>query len=182
MGEYYQAESYENMLWNCTLNSASSVVLDLCQTATRRLKNTELAHDEVENCSADVNEPSSSIKKGQFLTSRGFLSIHERMELNSWFIHKWLYGPLLGLVSLLQFRNFFYIDGRTPWTSDQPVARPLPTNRTTQSQNKSTQTSMPWVGFEPKIPAFEQAKIVHASDRTATVISLLHAISYICWP
>jgi hypothetical protein len=27
-------------------------------------------------------------------------------------------------------------DGRTPWTSDQPVARPLPIRRTTQTQKK----------------------------------------------
>jgi hypothetical protein len=31
---------------------------------------------------------------------------------------------------LLQFCNHFYTVGRTPWTSDQPVARPLPTHRT----------------------------------------------------
>jgi hypothetical protein len=29
---------------------------------------------------------------------------------------------------------------------------------------------MPRVGFEPKIPVFERAKTVHASDRKATVI------------
>jgi hypothetical protein len=29
---------------------------------------------------------------------------------------------------------------------------------------------MPWVGFEPTIPAFELAKTVHASDRAAAVI------------
>jgi hypothetical protein len=29
---------------------------------------------------------------------------------------------------------------------------------------------MPQVAFEPMIPVFEQAKIVHASDRAATVI------------
>jgi hypothetical protein len=40
----------------------------------------------------------------------------------------------------------------------------------TQPQNKCTQTSMLWVGFEPKIPAFERAKTVHALDRAATVI------------
>jgi hypothetical protein len=40
---------------------------------------------------------------------------------------------------LRHFRNHFYTDGRTPWTSDQPVARPLPTHRTTQTQNKRTQ-------------------------------------------
>jgi hypothetical protein len=32
---------------------------------------------------------------------------------------------------------------------------------------------MPWVGFEPKIPAFERAKRVHALDRAATVIGFL---------
>jgi hypothetical protein len=29
-----------------------------------------------------------------------------------------------------------FTDGRTPWTSDQLVARPLPKHRTTQTQNK----------------------------------------------
>jgi hypothetical protein len=28
---------------------------------------------------------------------------------------------------------------------------------------------MPWVGFEPKVPASERAKAVHALDRSATV-------------
>jgi hypothetical protein len=40
----------------------------------------------------------------------------------------------------------------------------------TQTQNKHKQTSMPRVGFEPAIPAFERAKTVHALDRAATVI------------
>jgi hypothetical protein len=31
---------------------------------------------------------------------------------------------------------------------------------------------MPWVVFEPTIPAFEWAKIVHALDRAATVIGI----------
>jgi hypothetical protein len=63
-----------------------------------------------------------------------------------------------------------YIDGKTPWTGDQAVARPLPTHRTTQTQNKHTQTSLPRVGFEPTIPVFEGAKTVRALDRAATVI------------
>jgi hypothetical protein len=29
---------------------------------------------------------------------------------------------------------------------------------------------MPLVGFEPKIPLFEQARTVHALDRVATVV------------
>jgi hypothetical protein len=62
--------------------------------------------------------------------------------------------------------------GRIPWTGDQPVARPLLTHRTTQTQNKRTQTSMPGVGFEPTIPAFARSKTVHVLDRTATVIGV----------
>jgi hypothetical protein len=46
-------------------------------------------------------------------------------------IYLWLYGSFLIL----------YTVGRTPWTGDQPVARPLPTHRTTQTQ-KLTQTSI----------------------------------------
>jgi hypothetical protein len=69
--------------------------------------------------------------------------------------------PGVGPWPPLQFRNIFYTVDRTPRTSDQPVARPLPTHRTTQTQNKRTQSSVPWVGFEPTIPAFEGAKTVH---------------------
>jgi hypothetical protein len=39
-----------------------------------------------------------------------------------------------------------------------PSARPLPTHRTTQTQNKRTQTSAPWVWFDPTIPASEGTK------------------------
>jgi hypothetical protein len=53
---------------------------------------------------------------------------------------------------------------------DQLVARPLPTHRTTQTQNKRTHTSVPRVGFEPAIPVLERAKTVHALDRAAAVI------------
>jgi hypothetical protein len=37
--------------------------------------------------------------------------------------------PLVGPWPLFQFLGPIY--GRTPWMGDQPVARPLPTNRTT---------------------------------------------------
>jgi hypothetical protein len=37
--------------------------------------------------------------------------------------------PFAWLWPLLQFPNLFYTVGRTPWTSDQSVARPLPTHR-----------------------------------------------------
>jgi hypothetical protein len=83
-----------------------------------------------------------------------------------------IYGSTVLLSDLGCFFSFLtlYADGRTPWTNDHPVARPLPTRRTTQTQNKRMHTSMPWVGFEPTIPAFERAKTVHALDHAATVI------------
>jgi hypothetical protein len=77
--------------------------------------------------------------------------------------------PPWALASAFQFHDHF-TDGRTSWTSDQLVARPLPKHRTIQTQNKYThQTSMPCVGFEPTIPASERAKTLHALDRSATV-------------
>jgi hypothetical protein len=54
-------------------------------------------------------------------------------ELNN-HIHSFING----FTDLLQFRNPFYTDGRTPWTGDEPVARPLPKHRIPQTQNKST--------------------------------------------
>jgi hypothetical protein len=48
-----------------------------------------------------------------------FLAFHSSMALQ----------PYLGPWALLRFRNLFYTDGRTPWTCDQPVARPLHTHR-----------------------------------------------------
>jgi hypothetical protein len=80
-----------------------------------------------------------------------------------------------------QFHDRF-TDGRTPWTSDQLVARSLPKHRTTQTHNKHIhQTSMPCVGFEPAIPASELAKTVHASDRSATVTGIMLLTPINCW-
>jgi hypothetical protein len=47
-------------------------------------------------------------------------------------------------------------------------------HRTTQTQNKRRQTSMPWVGFEPTIPVFARVKTFHAWDRAATVTTILN--------
>jgi hypothetical protein len=84
-------------------------------------------------------------------------------------LYLWLYSPLLGLGRFFSFLIFYRV-GRTPWKGDQPVTRPLPAHRTAQTQNKSTQTSMPRVGLEPAIPVSERTKTVHAVDRAATVI------------
>jgi hypothetical protein len=83
-----------------------------------------------------------------------------------------IYVSAVLLLDLGRFFSFLilYTVGRTPWKGDEPIARPSPTHRTTQTQNKCTQTSMPQMGFEPTIPAFERAKTVHVSDRAATLI------------
>jgi hypothetical protein len=76
--------------------------------------------------------------------------------------------PLLPLwnLAVFQFLNLYTV-GRIPWTGDQPVARALPTQNDTHTQNKLTQTPMPLVGFEPTMPVFEQAKKTDALDRAA---------------
>jgi hypothetical protein len=74
------------------------------------------------------------------------------------FIRQLLYSPLLGPSLFFNFVMFFlYADGRTPWTSDQPVARPLPTYGPTQTRN------------EPTIPVFERTKLVYALDRARPI-------------
>jgi hypothetical protein len=52
---------------------------------------------------------------------------------------------------------------------------------TTQTQNKRTRTSMAWVGFEPTIPVFEQAKTFHALDHAATVIGFSKTPKHCCY-
>jgi hypothetical protein len=81
----------------------------------------------------------------------------------------WFDSPLLDIGRLFSIL-ILYTVGTTTLTGDQPFARPLPTHRTTQAQNKRAQISMPRVGFELTISAFERAKIVYAFDRAATVI------------
>jgi hypothetical protein len=54
--------------------------------------------------------------------------------LQIFFPHK-LYSPLGPWPLIFQFHDHF-TDGRTPWTSDQLVARPPPKHRAPQTQNK----------------------------------------------
>jgi hypothetical protein len=52
-----------------------------------------------------------------------------------------------------------FTDGRTPWTSDQLVARPLPKHRTAQTQKKHIHhTSMPVSGLRTHDPSVRASK------------------------
>jgi hypothetical protein len=67
-------------------------------------------------------------------------SINPIANPNTVYSHSYsLYGST-GLWTLADFFSFLilYTVGRAHWTGDQPVARPLPTHRATQTQNQST--------------------------------------------
>jgi hypothetical protein len=53
--------------------------------------------------------------------------------------------PFVGPWPPFQFLDPIHTIGRTPWTGDQPVWKPLPTHRTTQTQNKRTQYRHPCI-------------------------------------
>jgi hypothetical protein len=69
--------------------------------------------------------------------------------------------PLWALAAY-QSPDLFTI-GRTPWTCDQPVARPLSKHRTAQTQNKHIYYTLnihTRGGFEPAITASERSKLL----------------------
>jgi hypothetical protein len=68
-------------------------------------------------------------------------SLHDSVKLQrlcTLSLSLWLYRPL----DIGRFFSFLilYTASRTPWTGDHPIARPLPTHRTTQTQNKHAHT------------------------------------------
>jgi hypothetical protein len=74
---------------------------------------------------------------------------------------------------LIQFRNHFsQTAGFLGRVISPPQGRYLNTGLHKHRINAYTQqTSVPWVGFEPTIPASEQAERVHGLDRAATATS-----------
>jgi hypothetical protein len=87
------------------------------------------------------------------------------------YFYLWLYSPLLGFGRHFSFL-ILYTVGRTPWTGDQPVARPLPTYRATQTQNKHThrQPCLEW-DSNPRSQRSTERRL-HASEGATTVIGL----------
>jgi hypothetical protein len=106
-----------------------------------------------------------------FKTSEFLSRLHE-----TWYAHHYTWahpshqsvtrqrlGSFVGPRQFLHFLNPIH-SRQDSLDGDQP-ARPLPTYRTTQTQNKHTETSMRRVGFKPITPEFERAKKVSALDR-----------------
>jgi hypothetical protein len=77
--------------------------------------------------------------------------------------------PPWALASVFQFHDHF-TDCRTPWTSDQLVARPLPKYRKTQTQNKHMHT--------PNIHALSGIRTHDPSFRASEGSSCLRPLAY----
>jgi hypothetical protein len=72
---------------------------------------------------------------------------------------------LLGLDLSFSLLILYTVD-RTPWTGDQPVARPLPTHRTTHRINAHKHPCFQW-----------DLKQVHDLDRAAAVIGIINVLA-----
>jgi hypothetical protein len=77
-------------------------------------------------------------------------------------------APTLERSAVFQFYDF--TDGRTPWTSDQLVARPLPKHRTTQTQNKRIYT--------PNIHALSGIRTHDPGFRASSDSTCLRSLGY----
>jgi hypothetical protein len=111
------------------------------------------------------HSPRSSTK----VKNVGTIYFHSAIRLHN--IHSFINGYTALCWALTVFSVSEYIHHcRTPWTGNQPVARPLPAHKTTQTRNKRTEASMPQVGFESMIPVLEREKTFDALDHSATVI------------
>jgi hypothetical protein len=80
--------------------------------------------------------------------------------------------PLTPLYGCLGFLSFFFnqfTDGRTPWTSDQPVARPLPKHRTTQTQKNA---------YTPNIHALSEFRTHDHGFRASEDSACLRPLGY----
>jgi hypothetical protein len=76
-----------------------------------------------------------------------------------------------------------FTHGRTPWTGDQLVARPLPKHRATQTQNKCIHTHTPNIhalcGIRTHDPGFQANEdSTHALDLSATVIGIEQLVEW----
>jgi hypothetical protein len=78
-------------------------------------------------------------------------------------------SSFVGPWPLFQFLNLYTIGG-TPWTADQPLARPLPIHRTTQTQNNAHRHPYLEWDSKPTISALKRVKTVHALGCVATKI------------
>jgi hypothetical protein len=102
---------------------------------------------------------------------------------------EWLVGLVYSCCSHLEHRasvkrfiSLHFLDLRHSVGPLSRVISPSQGRYLTQTQNKHRQTSMPRVGFETTIPAFEQANTVDALDRAATDRQWNRILIAYSWP
>jgi hypothetical protein len=72
---------------------------------------------------------------------------------------------------------------RTPRTGDRLVSRHLAVHKHRETQTKHKHyISMPWMWFEPTLPASTRAKTFHASDCSATATGSSSIVLCSSWP
>jgi hypothetical protein len=127
-------------------------------------------YKEQSRCLGWPNQPAANMRSEFYYYRNTMCSFRSYLEHSFLFSFFFSMAPhFFGSWPLFSFL-ILYTVCRTPWAEDQPIARSLPTHRTTHTQNERTQISMCRVGFESTIPVFERAKTVPALDRAATVI------------
>jgi hypothetical protein len=108
--------------------------------------------------------------------AKTFHAMHRAATVNAISVYLWVYSPLLGLGHFFSFL-IFYTVGRTPWTGDQLVVRPLP------PQNKRIQISMPRMGSHgPSVRAGEPGSCLRPCDHYDPLICVFFysIINLIC--
>jgi hypothetical protein len=101
------------------------------------------------------------------LLASGLLSLYvNKHELNYYYYAST--ALFLGISLFLSILILHTVD-TTPWTGDQPVVRPLSTQRSAQTQNKQIDIHAS-NGIRTKISVLERAMTVHALDGAANVI------------
>jgi hypothetical protein len=105
---------------------------------------------------------------------RDFTSLQSRSTNNYRYYYYYYYWMLYSLLFSVSW-SYTQSVGLTGWG----ISLYLHTGQ--NKQNRSTQTFMPQVGFEPRTAALERAKTVYASDREATAIKCETYVSKLYW-
>jgi hypothetical protein len=88
--------------------------------------------------------------------------------------------PFVGPWPLFQLLDLLYTAGRTPWTRDQPIARPLPAYSTTQTEYMHTDIhdSSGIQTHDPSIWVGEDGSCLRLRSHCDQLTALLHTLNY----
>jgi hypothetical protein len=111
--------------------------------------------------------------------SRAFHTMQSKFQITPLPLSLWLYSPL-GVGRFLSFL-ILYTVGRTPWTGDQSVARPLPTHGT--NKHRINAHRHPFLEWNPIVRAGEDGSCIRLrshSDRQITPTPIKWKVNMSC--